>query len=904
MFELMLIIALAHLVYCPFTKVEESFNIQAIHDLFYHATDFSKYDHREFPGVVPRTFLGPIAVSAASAPIVTVLQYLDVNKFWTQYIVRSVLATLIVLSFSKLTRTLQKQFGSDFTTWFLGITVTQSHFMFYMSRTLPNIFALPLVLLSFDGWIKNSTKQFIICAGASIIIFRSELMLLFGILLLFDLYEKRITVKKLLQTAIPAGIGLLILTVVVDSIFWNRILWPEGEVLYFNTVLNKSSDYGTSPFFWYFYSAIPRGMSTSLLFLPLGVILERRTRKLIVPCIVFVLLYSFLPHKELRFIIYVYPILNVGAAAACNRIWQNRIKSPFHQLLSLFASGHLATNTLFTLFLLSVSALNYPGGSAISRLHRHARNETNISVHVSNLAAQTGVTRFTEINEDWRYSKEENLKPGDPKLFEFDYLIVEAKSKFSTNLKPYASTHDVIDSIEAFHQISFDYRTIPFVKIKTKPVLYILRRRSDYKDYLNMNNQQNWLENEDIFKASEENWINTEEKSNENEEIPQNFDESAETHEKNDETERIEGAESYEELYNIKEQTKKKQDNEDNKILKKSNDNFKKQEKSKKSSLENDNLENVSDKREEKPIKSEEILRNSLESGDVFEDFDESEGISETVEKNEKIFETILEKSDMKNSDNFITSEETLVVDDEENEELSEDLKKEESKEMSKMKVNRHRESKEDGGSKSSKRNSKKHDKRLDNSVESTTEEIPDKQPKRTKENLKNNLETNKQVDNENLESSIGESTNILNETEETETKQNVKLNIKKIIQKYKRKKQEEKPENHKEKLKKLIEEEKLKQEQEELKKIQKQIVEIIDNNPNIVNKKIIKHKLETELMSLIDVKPPRLNQDLVKNEKKLMKKMKKAHEKIDDLMVIIDEIVDTIEITDESDEY
>ncbi|XP_049816970.1 probable Dol-P-Man:Man(7)GlcNAc(2)-PP-Dol alpha-1,6-mannosyltransferase isoform X2 [Aethina tumida] len=822
MFELMLIIALAHLVYCPFTKVEESFNIQAIHDLFYHATDFSKYDHREFPGVVPRTFLGPIAVSAASAPIVTVLQYLDVNKFWTQYIVRSVLATLIVLSFSKLTRTLQKQFGSDFTTWFLGITVTQSHFMFYMSRTLPNIFALPLVLLSFDGWIKNSTKQFIICAGASIIIFRSELMLLFGILLLFDLYEKRITVKKLLQTAIPAGIGLLILTVVVDSIFWNRILWPEGEVLYFNTVLNKSSDYGTSPFFWYFYSAIPRGMSTSLLFLPLGVILERRTRKLIVPCIVFVLLYSFLPHKELRFIIYVYPILNVGAAAACNRI----------------------------------------------------------------------------------YSKEENLKPGDPKLFEFDYLIVEAKSKFSTNLKPYASTHDVIDSIEAFHQISFDYRTIPFVKIKTKPVLYILRRRSDYKDYLNMNNQQNWLENEDIFKASEENWINTEEKSNENEEIPQNFDESAETHEKNDETERIEGAESYEELYNIKEQTKKKQDNEDNKILKKSNDNFKKQEKSKKSSLENDNLENVSDKREEKPIKSEEILRNSLESGDVFEDFDESEGISETVEKNEKIFETILEKSDMKNSDNFITSEETLVVDDEENEELSEDLKKEESKEMSKMKVNRHRESKEDGGSKSSKRNSKKHDKRLDNSVESTTEEIPDKQPKRTKENLKNNLETNKQVDNENLESSIGESTNILNETEETETKQNVKLNIKKIIQKYKRKKQEEKPENHKEKLKKLIEEEKLKQEQEELKKIQKQIVEIIDNNPNIVNKKIIKHKLETELMSLIDVKPPRLNQDLVKNEKKLMKKMKKAHEKIDDLMVIIDEIVDTIEITDESDEY
>ncbi|KAH9053005.1 Alg9-like mannosyltransferase family-domain-containing protein [Lactarius deliciosus] len=325
-------VAWTHVLLAPYTKVEESFNLHATHDIL-------------FRGVHPSALLEGFASFDARSHVVS---------------------------------------GARTSVLFALITVSQFHLPFWMGRTLPNMFALPLgcpTIPSHLPSIGNGTRpvfRAVALLTFAAVVIRAELAALLGSFAIQLLLDGRISLTRLIKVGLISGLVSVASTVLIDSYFWDQWpLWPEFFSIYFNVYEGKSAEWGVSPFWTYLTTFLPRLLMATALFIPIGFIRDARVRALVQPALLFILLMSFIGHKEWRFVVYVVPLLNIAAAQGARVLLNRRKGSILGRLAFLVVAGVLMLNTVVTVLLTRASMANYP-----------------VHVHVSNLAAQSGASLF------------------------------------------------------------------------------------------------------------------------------------------------------------------------------------------------------------------------------------------------------------------------------------------------------------------------------------------------------------------------------------------------------------------------------------------------------------------------------------------------------------------------------
>lgn len=423
-----------YLILAPYTKVEESFNIQAIHDIVFYGFHVEKFDHVEFPGAVPRTFLGALAIALPTK--ICHFLFPSIPKFSLQLIARAFLGMLNIIAWTRFKRALAKVYGSmrgrTIGSWYTVLTLCQFHTCYYLTRTLPNMFAFPLVLVAYCWVLEDHLRAAVALLAFTATIFRVEIAALAASVMLCCLFHGRISLRGcVLGGLFGATIGAT-MSIVVDSYFWQTFpMLPELNTFIFNVVQGQSSLWGVEPYNYYFTRHLPRLMGNpALSFFSVGALFlnsPKRIRLLYFATVLYIAICSFQPHKEWRFVIYVVPVWTAMAAHSTDFIWircKNRLSG-----LSI-AAGILCmtmASLCVSLMKANVSSMNYPGGKALSTFHNlHPPESTSgKTIHLDVLTCMTGVTRFTQEREDLVYDKTEMPDRLEAAWPNFDFYIGE-----------------------------------------------------------------------------------------------------------------------------------------------------------------------------------------------------------------------------------------------------------------------------------------------------------------------------------------------------------------------------------------------------------------------------------------------------------------------------------------------
>ncbi|KDN40872.1 glycosyltransferase family 22 protein [Tilletiaria anomala UBC 951] len=324
----------AHILYTPYTKIEEHFVLNAVHDnLAWGLLDGEQvrkhFEFFVFPDPVPHSFLGVQALSIAVYPFAVLGRWSGLirSSADVQITVRLVLGLLnaaAVFYFSEVVRQLgespedepkrlskgtsespRRQDGSFARNLFLLLHGLQFNFLFWAGRTThnslvlgPTLVALRWILISNKPWQGSSPSA---VAGFTLLTFctailRCELVGVLAPSCLWLIATNRAKFGDLFHAGLISAVISVGLTTWFDKPLWSGIhnssslpyvpysvnqlisanFIPEFEAFSFNILQGKSAAWGTMSRTFYFTSALPKALSISIVLVPIGMALMFR----------------------------------------------------------------------------------------------------------------------------------------------------------------------------------------------------------------------------------------------------------------------------------------------------------------------------------------------------------------------------------------------------------------------------------------------------------------------------------------------------------------------------------------------------------------------------------------------------------------------------------------------------
>eukprot|EP01080_Neovahlkampfia_damariscottae_P000179 gene179-4425_t len=249
------------------------------------------------------------------------------------------------------------KFGKN-TTIFTWISLLFSSGMFFSSASfLPSTFVMYILMITMGIWLSDNIKYkypLIILTSGICAIIGWPFCIIAILPIAIDTILKYGFIPSL-NIASIVSIGLLSLTSWIDSFYYKRIFFTPINLLMYNKG-SGSEKYGTEPFSFYFKNLT---LNFNIMFWislisPTGILSSSKFNMkniiYIIPFHIWFFFFSFIKHKEERFLFVIYPILCLSAGIFCT-IWWKKSKLLIIFIFSIFI--------LFSISRTSVVMINY-----------------------------------------------------------------------------------------------------------------------------------------------------------------------------------------------------------------------------------------------------------------------------------------------------------------------------------------------------------------------------------------------------------------------------------------------------------------------------------------------------------------------------------------------------------------